>query len=126
MGVPLGRQQLHHLLGGQMVVSGEGGEVGKAQLLGRIGQQHAGHGNRGEARLKQLQVAPQEQNPHGPALPAQLAGVGHLVGVLVQVVDSGILAGVSEQGLHLLHQIGKKHIHNPFDNDGDAGAGLLL
>ena len=91
-----------------------------------VGQQHTGDSDGGKARLKQLQVASKEQNSHGPALPAQLAGVGHLVGVLVQVVDGDVLAGVPQKGLELLHQVGEEQVHSPLDDDGDAGAGLLL
>ena len=94
--------------------------------MGRIGQQHAGHCDGGEARAEQLQVAAQEDDPHGLALPAQPAGVRHLVVVLVQVVDRGVLARVLKQGLELSHQVGKEHVHDSLYDHDNAGAVLQL
>ncbi len=80
----------------------------------------------GELRLEKLQVAPQKNDAQGLALPAQLNGVGHLVGVLVQVVEVGVLPRVLQKLLAAFHQIGEEHVHGALDDDGDGGAGLLL
>ena len=60
---------------------------------------------------------------------ARLSGYGVATvsrGVLVQVVDSGIPPRLPEQRLELLYQISKEQIHSALDNNGNAGAGLLL
>ena len=124
--MPLVRQVAHHPVGRLLIIGGEGGQVGEVKLPSRVGEQYAGDGDVAELRLEKLQIAPQEQDAQGLALPAQLDGVNHLVGVLVQVVDRGVLARVLEQLLAALHQLGKEHVHSALDDDGDGGAGLLL
>ena len=119
-------QETDDLPGGLLVVGGEGGQVVKAQLPGGVGQQDAGHRDAPKLRLEKLQVAAQKQDAQGLALPAELEGVGHLVGVLVQVVDRRVPPRVLQKLLAPLHQIGKEHIHGALDDHRHRGAGLLL
>ena len=122
----LARQEFDDLGGGLAVVGGQGGEIVEVQVLGRVGQQHAGDGDGLEPGPEKLQVPAQEENAQRLALPAELEGVAHLVGVLVQVVDHGVPPAVPEEGLDLLHQVGEEHVLRALHQDGDSGPGLLF
>ena len=120
------RQEADDLIGGLLVVGGNRGEIAEAKGLSAVGQQQAGNVDGLKPGLEQLQVAAQEHDARRLPLPAQLQGVGHLVGVLVQVVDRRVPSRVPQQGLDALYQIGEQHVLGALDDDGDAGARLLL
>ena len=119
-------QEAHRLPGRLSVVGGNGGEIVKAQIAGNIGQQHAWDDNLLKLQAEQLSVPAQEHDSRRLALPAQLDRVGHLVGVLVQVIYRGVPPRIPQENLNALHQIGEQHVLGALDDDGDAGTGLLL
>ena len=124
--VPAADQIFHRLLRGRLVVGGQGGQVGKAQILGRVGQKDAGYADLVKALTEQLQVAAQEENAQGLALAAELARIGHLVGLFVQVIDGGVAVAVPQQALDTLQNVGEQHVVGAFDDDSNAGRGLLF
>ena len=124
--MPPVRQEADDLIGRLLVVGGDGGQVVEPQGPGAAGQQQAGDADGLEPGLEQGQVAPQEHDAQGLPLPAELQGEGHLVGVLVQVVDGGVPPRVPEQGLDALHQVGEEHVLGALHQQGDAGARLLF
>ena len=112
--------------GGGLVVGGQGGEVGKAQLPGAVGQKQAGGAHALELRLEMAEVPAQEDDARGLSLPAEAAGVGHLVVLLVEKVDGCVPFRAAEGGLQALHQIGEEDVVLSPDDDGDTGPRLLF
>ena len=79
-----------------------------------------------KAGPEQAQVAAQEEDAHGPPLPAHPDGLIDLIVILIDVVDQAGVSAVPDTGLDTLHQIGKEHILGAFDDKCHSAAGLLL
>ena len=126
MPVALFRQEADHLGGSGPVVGGKGGKVPKAQPLGGVGEKDAGDGNGPKALAEPVQIPSQEKNARRLALPAEAQSIAHLVAILIQVVDAGVLVIFSQQGLEALHQTGKEHILGALHQDKNAVPRLLL
>ena len=120
------QQQVHGLAGGGGIVGGDAGEVGEVQPLGGVGEEHRRGGDGGEIRAEAVQVAAQEEEASRLILPSHGGGEGHLVVILVQVVDGGVKAPALHAVLGTLHHVGKEQVAAALDDDGDGAADALL
>ena len=124
--VPAVQQHLHRADRSRIVIGGHAGQVLKAQLLGRGGDQHRRHGDAGKIAPEIISVAAQKQQALRLFFGTQLYRPQHFVGVLVKEIDDQRVGTVFHQPLQLLHQRGKQLVVGALYQHQYAAAHRLL
>ena len=104
-----------------LVVGREGREALEPPVVGGVGEEHARGADLAEALLEVAGVPAQEEEPLGVPDPVEMDGSRHLVGVLVDEVDAGLLVGLREEALGLLDDVVEEQVLHALDHDGKRG-----
>ena len=124
--VAQGDQRLHGLGRGLSVVDADAGKIREIQLLGAVGDDHAGDAQAFEICPEILPVATQEDDAQGLFLLDQGPGPAHLVVRAVDVVHMEGVAGAVEQILDDLHHLGEEGVARALDDEQNGGGVGLL